>query len=133
MGLLSKVLGKGISEPLKEVFNGIDSLTTSKEEKGELRKEALKLHIENQSNARDMYKADNILQKIFAVVFLVGYIIITFFMCWGAYKMTVQKVEFNNETVAILTMLFTAMSNKINTIVDFLFGGSQSVNDIAKK
>ena len=132
MSIFNKIFSTGVKETVSTIFDGIDKISTTKEEKAALRSQALSQIISDRKDAREMYEKDNILQKIFAIVFLVGYIIITFFMCWGAYKMTIEDVVFNNETVAILTMIFTAMSNKINTIVDFLFGGSDS-KDIARK
>lgn len=85
-----------------------------------------KAFIADRQDARAMYKHDDKLQKVFSIVFLVGYILITFVFLYGVYQMTINKIEFDGEAIAIVTMLFTAMSNKINTIVDFLFGGSKS-------
>jgi hypothetical protein len=36
----------------------------------------------------------------------------------------VNGLKFENYVVALVTAIFTAMSNKVATIVDFLFGGS---------
>ena len=132
MSIFSKLLSTGVKETVATVFEGIDKISTTKEEKAALRSQALSQIIADRKDAREMYEKDNTLQKVFALVFLIGYVIITFFILYGAYKMTVEDVTFNNETVAIITMLFTAMSNKINTIVDFLFGGSDD-KDITRK
>lgn len=133
---IGKIIGKLFTSKAMDV---IDKVVKDKDLKQQLESnfktleknveaEANRLAVEDRKSARELFKTDSKLQKIFAIVFLVGYIAVTFLVLYGAYEMTVNDVVFNNETVAIITMLFTAMSNKINTIVDFLFGGSAQKN-----
>ena len=72
-----------------------------------------------------MFKGgDNKLQKSFAVVFLVGYFVVSGLLLYGVFMAAIYKIQFDNYLVGIVTAIFTAMSTKVNTIVDFLFGGS---------
>lgn len=86
--------------------------------------EVFKLEVDDRKDARGLYIQNNQLQKIFAITFLIGYVLLTGVMLFGSYASVVEKVHFENYHVAFLTGLFTQMSSKLNTIVDFLFGGS---------
>jgi hypothetical protein len=86
--------------------------------------EAFELEVKDRGDARDLYKSDSVLQKVFAVVFLTGYICVTLLLLFGVYQSAISKIEYRNEEVAIVTMVFTAMSTKVGTVTDFLFGGS---------
>lgn len=88
--------------------------------------EAFKLEVQDRSRASELYQKDSLLQKIFAVVFLTGYICVTLVLLWGVYQSAKMDISFKNEEVAIVTMVFTAMSTKVATVTDFLFGGSMS-------
>lgn len=86
--------------------------------------EVFKITVEDRKDARALYVQNNSLQKIFAITFLIGYVVLTGVMLFGSYASVVENVKFENYHVAFLTGLFTQMSTKLNTIVDFLFGGS---------
>ena len=75
-----------------------------------------------------MYKEDNGLQKIFAIVFLCCYILLTILMLYGFYKIGINEVKIQNYVVAFVTSVYTGMSMKVNTIIEFLFGSSLSSN-----
>ncbi len=85
---------------------------------------AFALEIDDRKDARDLFKIDNSLQKIFAITFLTGYMFISGLMLYGAYMIAIEGIKLDNYLVALITTMFTAMSMKVNTIVDFLFGGS---------
>jgi len=85
---------------------------------------AFELEIKDRERATSLYKVDSSIQKIFAIVFLVGYILMTGVMFYGAYKIAIEGVKLDNYLVSLITAVFTAMSGKVNTITDFLFGGS---------
>ena len=45
-------------------------------------------------------------------------------MLFGYYKIAVEKVVIENYIVAFVTSVYTGLSMKVNTIVEFLFGSS---------
>ena len=90
--------------------------------------EEQKPYLDDKADARQMYKEDNGLQKIFAIVFLCCYILLTILMLYGFYKIGINEVEIQNYVVAFVTSVYTGMSMKVNTIIEFLFGSSLSSN-----
>jgi len=141
MSWLSDLLGGSASQIIDSVTDGVDKFVTTDAEKAELelkKKEAqlafkrLELDmeqrlIEDRQGAREMYQKDSSLQKIFAIVFLVGYLGITGLMLYMVFTWVGEAaVEIPSWGVSLISALFTAMSTKVNTIVDFLFGGSES-------
>ena len=119
------------TNPLETIFNGIDKLSTSDAEKEELRLKAMKLTLDKEemkfsdkSDARSMYKVDSGLQKLFAIIFLVSYMAIIGIFFWKMFGGLVLEQWASNFVFAI----FGGMSAKVNTIVDFLFGGSTPNN-----
>ena len=86
--------------------------------------EEQKLYLDDKADARQMYKEDNGLQKIFAIVFLCCYILLTILMLYGFYKIGINEVKIQNYVVAFVTSVYTGMSMKVNTIIEFLFGSS---------
>ena len=105
----------------QEAFEMLQELETKKID---FALEAFKAEVEDRKDARSLYQKDSIIQKVFAVTFLVGYLLITGVLLWGLYNVGVHGVTFENYIVGLVTAVFTAMSNKVSTIVDFLFGGS---------
>lgn len=121
----------GGKSPLDSIFEGLDSVITSKEEAGELKLEAIRIELEarkielnDKQGARSMYKTDAGLQKVFAIVFLLGYLgLLGFIMYW-----LFDGVELNQTTSNFMFIILGGMSAKVNTIIDFLFGGSTKDN-----
>ena len=120
---------KGVTGVVKRLIDTDDSIGAK--ESVELNQalndfeiEAAKLEVDDRKSARSTFLKDGILQKVFAMVYLVGYIGVTLLLLWGVYQSAKNGVKFENEEVAIVTMVFTAMSQKISTVTDFLFGGS---------
>ena len=145
MSWLGDLLGGGASEIIDSVSTGIDKFVTTDEEKkelelmkGELRYKFKKLeqdaelkYLDDRASAREMYKADSSLQKVFAIVFLVFYCLISMGMIGMIISIAFfkQSVPLPEWGVMLITSVFTGMSVKVNTIVDFLFGGSKSKDD----
>ncbi len=131
VGFLSKILGGGAgSTVVKDVLEGIDSLTTSKEEKEELKLKAMNIYIDDVKNARTMYMTDSWLQKVFAMVFLIAYILLTSLLVWGLWVYVKDgSVDAPEWVVAFISSLWGGLSAKLNTIVDFLFGSSKGSQD----
>lgn len=92
-------------------------------------------YAKDRQNAREMYMKDSSLQKIFAIVFLVGYIFLSTSMVVIVFGFFGVGLGSNMEPfqASLISMVFTAMSTKINTITDFLFGGSKKQDDSGEK
>ena len=89
-------------------------------------KEAFAKEVEDRKSARDMYKDDAIIQKVLATLFTVAYFGITFVMF--NYFVT-KSLELGEVEISFISTIFGAMSAKVNTIIDFFFGGSSKKND----
>ena len=87
----------------------------------EAEKEAFAKEVEDRKSARDMYKDDALIQKILASLFTVAYFGITFVMFSYFVTKTIDLGEFE---ISFISTIFGAMSSKVNTIIDFFFGGS---------
>lgn len=121
---IDKLLGGGI----KAITEGIDTIFTSKEEKQQLINELEAMNLRDRDSARDMYKSDSSLQKWFAAVFLGGYMLLIGGMIYYIFTISTGADESNlpEWAVAFLSTIFGAMSAKVSTITDFLFGGSKT-------
>tara|TARA_R100000005_G_C4962571_1_gene178674 strand:+ start:625 stop:1047 length:423 start_codon:yes stop_codon:yes gene_type:complete len=96
----------------------------------EAEKEAFAKEVEDRKSARDMYKDDAIIQKILATLFTVAYFGITFVM----FKYFVTKsIDLGEFEISFISTIFGAMSAKVNTIIDFFFGGSSKKNEQLKE
>jgi len=114
----------------------LDEVITTKEEretiKLELKKilleaerEAFNKEVEDRKDARSLYKEDALIQKILATVFTVGYFALSYIM----FKYFVlHDVVLSEYEIGFISTIFGAMSAKVNTIVDFFFGGSSKDN-----
>ena len=89
-------------------------------------KEAFAKEVEDRKSARDMYKDAAIIQKVLATLFSVAYFGITFVMFNYFVTKTIELGEFE---ISFISTIFGAMSAKVNTIIDFFFGGSSKKND----
>lgn len=143
---LQSAIGNTASEVVSSVGETIDRFVTTDEEKAAARIELRKLDLRFQQlemdaqaavlrdrqSARAMYEKDSSLQKVYAVIFLVGYIGLSGALLYWIFGMLTGNSfaqELPNWAAALLSTVFTAMSTKVNTITDFLFGGSQSDRD----
>lgn len=81
---------------------------------------AFSLEVEDRKDARKMYLTDSLIQKLFAVIFLIGY----GFMCYYMLNIIRGSAEETELFKTMVTMIFTGTSTKLGTIIDFLFGGS---------
>ena len=96
----------------------------------EAEKEAFAKEVEDRKSARDMYKDDAIIQKVLATLFTVAYFGITFVM----FKYFVTKsIDLGEFEISFISTIFGAMSAKVNTIIDFFFGGSSKKNEQLKE
>ncbi len=91
----------------------------------EAEKEAFAKEVEDRKSARDLYKDDAIIQKVLATLFTIAYFGITFVMF--NYFVT-KSIDLGEFEISFISTIFGAMSAKVNTIVDFFFGGSSKKN-----
>lgn len=132
---VGKIAVKAASNPLGAIADVGDLLQGNKDKEGvqdllnefQMQREifaqeieAFKLEMEDRKDARQLYKEDDLIQKIFSIAFLIGY----GFMCW--YMLQILKGDYNGSEIfkTMVTMIFTGTSTKLGTIIDFLFGGS---------
>jgi hypothetical protein len=92
-------------------------------------REAFAKEVEDRKSARDLYKDDAIIQKVLATLFTVAYFGITFVMF--NYFVT-KSLELGEFEISFISTIFGAMSAKVNTIIDFFFGGSSNKNEKTK-
>lgn len=79
---------------------------------------------------RDQEKSDDLLQMIFALVFLISYVLLIVAMLVLLFNLSMSDSNLNlpEWAVAFLSTIFGAMSTKVSTITDFIFGGSKSAD-----
>lgn len=143
---LGQLLGNSAGDIVEKVGSTVDRFVTTKEEQLEadhlkreleLRFKQLEFEAEqsllaDRQSAREMYAHDSSLQKVFAIVFLAGYLAMSGLMVWLVLSWIPSAgvtLEMPEWAVVLITSVFTAMSTKVNTITDFLFGGSQGERD----
>ena len=95
----------------------------------EAEKEAFAKEVEDRKSARDLYKDDAIIQKVLATLFTIAYFGITFVMF--NYFVT-KSIDLGEFEISFISTIFGAMRAKVNTIVDFFFGGSSKKNEQSK-
>lgn len=92
----------------------------------EAEREAFAKEVEDRKDARSLYKDDAIIQKVLATLFTVAYFGISFVMFQHFVGGGIDMGEFE---ISFISTIFGAMSAKVNTIIDFFFGGSSKKND----
>jgi hypothetical protein len=96
----------------------------------EAEKEAFAKEVEDRKSARDMYKDDAFIQKVLATLFTAAYFGLSFMM----FKVfVVKEINLGEFEISFISTIFGAMSAKVNTVVDFFFGGSSKKNEQIKK
>ena len=96
----------------------------------EAEREAFAKEVEDRKSAREMYKDDAIIQKVLATLFTVAYFGITFVMF--NYFVT-KSIDLGEFEISFISTIFGAMSAKVNTIIDFFFGGLSKKNEQLKE
>jgi len=114
----------------------IDEVVTTDEERIQLKnqfekvvksheKEMFALEVKDRESAREIYKDDNVIQTVLSVIFTVAY----FFLSYTMFKYFVlNSLELSDYEIGFISTVFGAMSSKVNTIIDFFFGGSSTKN-----
>ncbi len=134
--------GKG-EAIVSKVLEGADKLFTSKEEKAAYELERVKevnraleaimndtthqmeMILADKQNAREMFKANSSLQKIYAIVFLGAYVAMSCAMCYAIFNLG-DTMKLPDWGIGFISTIWGAMSMKVGTVTDFLFGASMT-------
>ena len=138
--MLNKMLGGVFGKVLDNAKGILDEVITTDEEREKVKleiekvmleaeREAFAKEVEDRKSARDMYKDDAIIQKVLATLFTVAYFGISFVMFQHFVGGGINMGEFE---ISFISTIFGAMSAKVNTIIDFFFGGSSKKNNVEK-
>jgi|TARA_R100001443_G_scaffold2567_2_gene8444 hypothetical protein len=139
--MIGKLAGGLFGKVLDNAEGILDKVITTDKERDEAKlalksimleaeREAFAKEVEDRKSARDMYKDDAIIQKVLATLFTVAYFGITFVMF--NYFVT-KSLELGEFEISFISTIFGAMSAKVNTIIDFFFGGSSKKNEQIKE
>ena len=139
--MIQNVLGGLFGKVLDNAEGILDKVITTDKERDEAKlaiksvmleaeREAFAKEVEDRKSAREMYKDDAIIQKVLATLFTVAYFGITFVMF--NYFVT-ESIELGEFEISFISTIFGAMSAKVNTIIDFFFGGSSKKNEQTNK
>lgn len=138
MGLLDKLIGggiKGIADGAKDIINAINAPKEEREKAAVALQELATKHTEimqqdathqlelvlaDKQSAREMYKANSSLQKIYALVYLGIYVILSCIILYEIF--TPVALNIPSWGVQFIATLFGGMTMKLGTITDFLFG-----------
>ena len=138
--MIQNVLGGLFGKVLDNAEGILDKVITTDKERDEAKlaiksvmleaeREAFAKEVEDRKSARDMYKDDAIIQKVLATLFTVAYFGITYVMF--NYFVT-KSLDLGEFEISFISTIFGAMSAKVNTIIDFFFGGSSKKNEQTK-
>ena len=139
--MINNLVGGLFSKIVDNAEGILDKVITTDKERDEAKlalkkllldaeREAFAKEVEDRKSARDMYKDDAIIQKVLATLFTIAYFGITYIMF--NYFVT-ESLELGEFEISFISTIFGAMSAKVNTIIDFFFGGSSKKNEQSNK
>ena len=139
--MIGNIIGGLFSKVVDNAEGILDKVITTDKERDEAKlalkrllleaeQEAFKQEVEDRKSARDMYKDDAIIQKILATLFTIAYFGLSFMMFRYFVMGDLELGEFE---ISFISTIFGAMSAKVNTVVDFFFGGSSKKNEQQNK
>ena len=139
--MIGKFIGGLFGKVVENAEGILDKVITTDKERDEAKlafrrllleaeTEAFNKEVEDRKSARDMYKDDAIIQKILATLFTIAYFGLSFMMF--RYFVT-GDLELGEFEISFISTIFGAMSAKVNTVVDFFFGGSSKKNQEQNK
>ena len=134
--MIGKFIGGLFGKVVENAEGILDQIITTDQERDEAKhalkrllldaeKEAFAKEVEDRKSARDMYKDDAFIQKILATLFTAAYFGLSFMMFRVFVMGDMNLGEFE---ISFISTIFGAMSAKVNTVVDFFFGGSSKKN-----
>ena len=135
--MIGNVIGSLFSKVVNNAEGILDKVITTDKERDEAKlalktllleaeKEAFAKEVEDRKSARDMYKDDAFIQKVLATLFTAAYFGLSFMMFRVFVLGEINLGEFE---ISFISTIFGAMSAKVNTVVDFFFGGSSKKNE----
>ena len=135
--MIQNLMGGLLGKVLDNAEGILDKVVTTDKERDEAKlalkkllldaeKEAFAKEVEDRKSAREMYKDDAIIQKVLATLFTIAYFGITFIMF--NYFVT-KSIDLGEFVISFILIIFGAMSVKVNTIIEFFFGGSSKKNE----
>ena len=138
--MIGKFIGGLFGKVVENAEGILDKVITTDKERDEAKlalkrllleaeKEAFAKEVEDRKSARDMYKDDALIQKILATLFTAAYFGLSFMM-FRVFVM--QDLDLGEFEISFISTIFGAMSAKVNTVVDFFFGGSSKKNEQTK-
>ena len=139
--MIGNIIGGLFSKVVDNEEGILDKVITTDKERDEAKlaiksllleseKEAFAKEVEDRKSARDMYKDDALIQKILASLFTIAYFGLSFMMFRYFVMGDLELGEFE---ISFISTIFGAMSAKVNTVVDFFFGGSSKKNETQQK
>ena len=139
--MIGNIIGGLFSKVVNNAEGILDKVITTDKERDEAKlalkrllleaeKEAFAKEVEDRKSARDMYKDDAFIQKILATLFTAAYFGLSFMMFRYFVIGDINMGEFE---ISFVSTIFGAMSAKVNTVVDFFFGGSSKKNEQINK
>ena len=139
--MIGKIVGGLFGKVVENAEGILDKVITTDKERDEAKlalkrllleaeQEAFKQEVEDRKSARDMYKDDAIIQKILATLFTIAYFGLSFMMFRF---FVVGDIDMGEFEISFISTIFGAMSAKVNTVVDFFFGGSSKKNEQQNK
>lgn len=134
---INGIVGSLFGKVLENADDILDAVITTDKEREEAKlslkkvllqaeKEAFEQEVQDRISARNLYQDDAIIQKVLATLFTVAYFGLTYVMFQYFVLNTVDLSEYE---IGFISTVFGAMSAKVNTIIDFFFGGSSSKNN----
>jgi len=138
--MIGKFIGGLFGKVVDNAEGILDQIITTDQERDEAKhalkrllldaeKQAFAKEVEDRKSARDMYKDDAFIQKILATLFTAAYFGLSFMMFRVFVMGDISLGEFE---ISFISTIFGAMSAKVNTVVDFFFGGSAKKNQEQK-
>ena len=139
--MIGNIIGGLFNKVVNNAEGILDKVVTTDKERAEAKlaiksllleaeKEAFAKEVEDRKSARDMYKDDAFIQKILATLFTAAYFGLSFMM----FKVfVVKEINLGEFEISFISTIFGAMSAKVNTVVDFFFGGSSKKNEQVNK
>ena len=139
--MIGNLIGGLLGKVVENAEGILDKVITTDKERDEAKlalkqllleaeREAFAKEVEDRKSARDMYKDDAFIQKILATLFTAAYFGLSFMMFR---VFVVGDIDMGEFEISFVSTIFGAMSAKVNTVVDFFFGGSSKKNEQQNK
>jgi len=138
MSWLEKILGGGATAIVESVVKGVDTFVTTDADRQklamieaeaglEIRKLIMSAETErlkDVQSARTMYAADNLIQKILALLFTISFFGFMVFLLF-----LLKDTALTGDQTNLIYAMFGAVSGIMVTIIGFYFGSSQGSKD----